>query len=73
MALREVVLDLIKELEAAREARKHFKADVAQKALDELLGLVIEAAMETSRCYSRNKIGTFLTLRNIQLHSNPFS
>ena len=61
MALREMVLDLIKELEAAEEAKRNFQADVAQKALDELLCLVIEAAMETSRCYSHGKIGTFST------------
>ena len=63
MALRGVILDLVKELEGAREAGKHFKADFAQKVLDELLELVIEAAMETSRCYSHGKIGAFFSFR----------
>ena len=63
MALRGLVLDLVEELDAARAARKHFKAAVAQKALDELLGLVIEAAMEISRCYSRGKISTFVSFK----------
>ena len=64
MSLRAMVLDLVKELEAAREAKKLFETDVAQKALNEMITLIIEAAMEVSRCYSYCKLSTFLGLES---------
>ena len=53
-----MVLDLVKELHSASEARKHFDAKVARDALDDLIELVIETAAEISRFYSHSKIGT---------------
>ena len=55
--LRNLVLDLVKELHSANEARKHFDTKVARDALDDLIELVIETSTEISRFYSRSKIG----------------
>ena len=51
------MLDLVTELDQAREERKHFDSAVALKALDELVELIVEIAEEVSRQYSRHKAG----------------
>ena len=55
--LRDMVLDLVKELNQAREERKQFDTSVARRALDDLIELTSEIAEEVSRCYSRSKVG----------------
>ena len=64
--LRDMVLDLVKELDQAREERKQFNTGVARTALDDFVGLIVEIAEEISRCYTRSKAGesSFLVLPN---------
>ena len=47
--LRDMVLDLVKELDQAREERKQFNTGVARKALNDFIGLIVETAEEVSR------------------------
>ena len=47
-------------MESASEAEKHFETRLAQKALDDLITLVTEAAMETSVCYEHSKLSEYL-------------
>ena len=56
-SLRDMVLDLMKELDQVREERKHFDTKVARKALDDLIWLIVEIAKEVSQYYSRHKAG----------------
>ena len=61
-----MVLELVDGLKSAIESGKHFETNLAQKALDELVELVIQAAMEVSLCYSHSKLGELSRL--IPLH-----
>ena len=52
-----MVLDLVKELDQAREERKQFNTSAARKTLDDFIALIVEIAEEVSRCYARSKAG----------------
>ena len=61
-----MVLELVDELESAAESGKHFETSLARRALDELIDLVVQAAMEVSLCYSHSKLSELSRL--IALH-----
>ena len=60
--LRDVVLDLVKELHHASEAGKQFNTKLARTALDELIELIIVASTEISATYSRSSLGAFVVI-----------
>ena len=59
MDLRDVVLDLTEELRSATSdaAVRAYETDMAKEALDKMIELVVDAATEISRRYSRSKPG----------------
>lgn len=60
MNLRNMVLNLIKEIRSVCEARKQFDSKTARLALEELIELITKVAMEIAHCYSHTKIGQSL-------------
>lgn len=67
MSLRDMVLELIKELHHACEAAEHFDTKIVRMALDELIELITEASTEISVCYSRPTIGESLSRPTIKI------
>ena len=57
--LRDVVLELAEELRLATSgaAVRAYETDMAREALDKMIELIVDAAMEISRRYSRSKTG----------------
>ena len=59
MDLRDVVLELVEELESRTTgaAIKVYETELARHALDKMIELIIDAAMEISRRYAHSKLG----------------
>ena len=59
--LRDVVLELVEELESRTTgaADKVYETDLARDALDKMIVLIIDAAMEILRRYAHSKPGKY--------------
>ena len=59
MDLRDVVLELAEELKSATSgtAARAYETEPAREALDKMIELIIDAAMEISRRYAHSKTG----------------
>ena len=64
MDLRDVVLELAEELESrtSAAASKAYETELARDALDKMIELIVDAAMEISRRYAHSKPGEFPTV-----------